>query len=273
MKQVQRIWNGSIACVGYICMGAYAVSASEGMQGAVMEKGITFLELLRAGGWVMAIIGVLSVGVVALCIVGALSLKQSRYVPEGIKKIMTDYIQGGQYKKAYSVCREGDTSLGMIMAPALKRLQHLEGDVAHKKKQMLSSLESVFMMEHIKKAVEAAGMREADKIRGLVVWFSHVGVITPMLGLLGTVLGMIRAFGAIAYKVETGKPVLLSSAISQAMVTTAGGLIVGIAAMMAYYYFTARSNAIIGNMEEQADEMVDSIEQQLREKHVNDKEA
>jgi biopolymer transport protein ExbB/TolQ len=80
-----------------------------------------------------------------------------------------------------------------------------------------------------------------------------------MFGLLGTVFGMIRAFSSIAYKVEFGKPLLLASAISEAMVTTAGGLTVGIFSMILFFYFHSKTNKIIHDMEAGSEGIADAI--------------
>jgi len=86
-------------------------------------------------------------------------------------------------------------------------------------------------------------------------FLSDIAVISPMLGLLGTVLGMIKAFNAIAFKIGEVKPIFMAYGVSQAMVTTAAGLIVGIFSMVFYYFFRVR----IQNIAVRSEMIIDSL--------------
>jgi len=247
----------------FVCMHMFSVSAYAQEAVEALETGMTFRQLMYAGGWVMAVIGLLSVIILALGGICFFLIRRESHVREETTRLLMDHIINNRFRDAFRLCQDSTTALCKVLYPAFKKMQLYTDKKVNVGKE---SLEILFIMENLKKAVESVGAREADKMRSLIVWFSNIGVVAPMLGLLGTVLGMIRAFGAIAYKVETGKPVLLSSAISQAMVTTAGGLIVGIVAMMFYYYFTAKADVIVNTLEKTADDVIDEIEHQLRAK-------
>ena len=99
----------------------------------------------------------------------------------------------------------------------------------------------------------AEGGRIADAMMASVEWLADIAAIAPLVGLLGTVLGMFQAFGGIASDVSAGaKPVVLAQGVSQAIVTTIFGLAVAIPSLVAYAFFRRRAQKRIGEIEEQA---------------------
>jgi biopolymer transport protein ExbB len=99
----------------------------------------------------------------------------------------------------------------------------------------------------------------ANKLRRYIRLFTALAVITPLLGLLGTVLGMIKAFNVVADSSALGRPELLAQGISQALLNTAFGLAVAIPAQSFYYYFVSRVDRLIIAMDEHAQEVVNLI--------------
>ena len=99
----------------------------------------------------------------------------------------------------------------------------------------------------------AEGGRIADRMMSSVDWLADIAAIAPLVGLLGTVLGMFRAFGGIASDVAAGaKPVVLAQGVSQAIVTTIFGLVVAIPLLLAHAYFRRRAQRRIAEIEELA---------------------
>ena len=99
----------------------------------------------------------------------------------------------------------------------------------------------------------AEGGRIADAMMASVDWLADIAAIAPLVGLLGTVLGMFQAFGGIASDVSAGaKPVVLAQGVSQAIVTTIFGLVVAIPSLAAYAVFRRRAQRRIGEIEEKA---------------------
>ena len=99
----------------------------------------------------------------------------------------------------------------------------------------------------------AEGGRIADAMMSSVDWLADIAAIAPLVGLLGTVLGMFQAFGGIASDVSAGaKPVVLAQGVSQAIVTTIFGLVVAIPSLAAYAVFRRRAQRRIGEIEEKA---------------------
>ena len=100
---------------------------------------------------------------------------------------------------------------------------------------------------------EAEGGRIADRLLSQVDWLADIAAIAPLVGLLGTVLGMFQAFGGIAADVTAGaKPVVLAAGVSQAIVTTIFGLVVAIPSLLAYAFFRRRAQRRIAEIEEKA---------------------
>ena len=99
----------------------------------------------------------------------------------------------------------------------------------------------------------AEGGRIADRMMASVDWLADIAAIAPLVGLLGTVLGMFRAFGGIASDVAAGaKPVVLAQGVSQAIVTTIFGLVVAIPSLLSHAYFRRRAQRRIAEIEELA---------------------
>ncbi|HPN72971.1 MAG TPA: MotA/TolQ/ExbB proton channel family protein [Candidatus Omnitrophota bacterium] len=101
----------------------------------------------------------------------------------------------------------------------------------------------------VKEAIEDEGKREIDGLWRKLGYLADIAAIAPMVGLLGTVLGMIQAFNVIAFQAGSVKPVLLASGISKAMVTTAGGLIIAVPAMIFYSYFRGIVETVSARLE------------------------
>lgn len=104
-------------------------------------------------------------------------------------------------------------------------------------------------MNEIRELAQTEGASEASILHQRVTWLSDIATISPMLGLLGTVFGMIRSFNVMANDVAGTKPMLLASGVAQALVATATGLVIGIAAMAAYAFFRTRVQAMISDLE------------------------
>lgn len=103
---------------------------------------------------------------------------------------------------------------------------------------------------------EAEGSRIAERVYSAVDWLADIAAIAPLVGLLGTVLGMFQAFGGIASDVTAGaKPVVLAQGVSQAIVTTIFGLVVAIPSLVLHAVFRRRAAKLIAALEEKADEV------------------
>jgi len=125
-------------------------------------------------------------------------------------------------------------------------------------------------LDEIERAIEGAGQHEASLLNSNLRVLGAVANITPMMGLLGTVFGMIKAFNVISQS-GTGNPGLVASGISEALITTAAGMIVGIPALALYHYFRAKIDRYVFEMEEISFQLVEELSYEaVREKKAQE---
>jgi biopolymer transport protein ExbB len=111
----------------------------------------------------------------------------------------------------------------------------------------------------LKDVVEGEGTRQSTAIQIQIQYLLDVAVISPMIGLLGTVFGMIRAFNVVAFDLAKAKPMLLAAGVAEALITTAAGLIIGIPAMMFYAYFRGRTSRLVSDLEAASGQLVTAL--------------
>ncbi len=228
----------SIAAVSITLTGTSSYGQEEGAEEAA---GMTFLGLIKAGGMLMVPILLGSVAVVALTIEHALTLQFKKVVPEEFKKGIKEIIKEKKLDiaKVKNLCGTGAANpVSRIVLGALEK-------VGHGRKV-------------VEETVSDIGSREVLSMQRKISWLSIVAVVSPMLGLLGTVTGMIRAFQQIVV-VGTGKPSLLAQGVSEALITTASGLMVAIPAMLAYFIFKHRVQGITVAIEGFSTDFIDGL--------------
>lgn len=204
-----------------------------------MNSGATLSlwELIKSGGWVMWIIIFLSIITVYLIIKFLFLLRIRNLQDEVFERNLLGLFEEGNPKKIASFCSRSSNFFAKIVERAF-----------------------INESQEFKRRLEEEGRRLSVKIQQDIRYLADIGVIAPMLGLLGTVIGMIQAFQVIAYEEAIAKPVMLAAGISKALITTAGGLIVGIPAMAFYFYFRGRINSSIPEWERLGEEVVKRME-------------
>jgi biopolymer transport protein ExbB len=120
--------------------------------------------------------------------------------------------------------------------------------------------------EAIREVAETEGSRIASSLNHRIVYLADIATLSPMLGLLGTVVGIINSFGVLASNTSQPRPMLLAHGVSEALVATATGLVVGIVAMVFYSIFRGRVASMISDLETSTSHVVNMIttQQQLR---------
>ena len=111
-------------------------------------------------------------------------------------------------------------------------------------------------LESVREIAQAEGTRQASALSHRITYLADVGAIAPMVGLLGTVSGMIHSFGALATDIATSKPMMLAQGVSEALVCTASGLVVGILAFASYAFFRGRVQRLTSDLETAATEIL-----------------
>jgi biopolymer transport protein ExbB len=231
-----------IAIMMSLTLAASTACAETGIETNVISDvetaavGMTVGEIFDAGGWVMFPLTGLSLLTVALAFYFLLSLRASQTGPAEIHDEVVKLVKMGAFEDAERICEFKPCALSSI---AMAGLAHNRG---------VSDMDPAIM----KDVLEGAGAREADRLQGQTQYLLDIAVISPMMGLLGTVFGMLKAFNAVALDVAQAKPVLLAAGVSEALITTALGLMVGIPAMMAYAYFRRRASTMISGLEAQS---------------------
>lgn len=186
-------------------------------------------DMAVKGGWIMIVLAVMSlIGFYILFERNYVIRKAGKEDPMFMDKIK-DYILGGEIKAAISYCRSVNTPSARMIEKGITRLGRPVNDV--------------------QAAIENVGNIEVAKLeKGLTIMATIAGG-APMLGFLGTVTGMVRAFFEMANAGNNIDITLLSGGIYEAMITTVGGLIVGIIMMFAYNYLVTLVDGVVNKME------------------------
>lgn len=209
---------------------------------AVMESSIptkNLLAAIRDGGLLMFPIALCSFILFVFVFERAISLRHGRVIPRPFVKRFLEQVREKQLDReaALELCLENRSPVAEVFAGAVKKWGRPAVEV--------------------EQAVIDAGERVTNSLRRYLRLFNGIATITPLLGLLGTVLGMIRAFNAIA--AADARPELLAGGISQALLTTAGGLTVAIPALIAYMFFVGRVDRLIIEIDALGQKLVSSI--------------
>jgi biopolymer transport protein ExbB len=195
-------------------------------QAAAPAKNMTFLQLILRGGWFMLPIVLCSLGAVALILERMIALRKKTIIPPGFLDGLSR-IGLSDRQAAMEYCRKSNTPVGRVIAVGIRKLPQGE--------------------EAVERAIEDAGANEVAKLRRNLRTLYSISVVSPMLGLVGTVSGMIAAF-QVAARGGMGKAELLAGGIYEALITTLGGLSVAIPVLISYYYFLGKIDRIVAEM-------------------------
>ena len=170
-----------------------------------------------------------------------LVIRQSQVLPEKLKTMLLRLIAKNELAAAEDLCEQNPCVLSRVLHSGLRK--------AGRSSQLA------------REAIQAAGVREAAQLQQKISYLSNIGVIAPMLGLLGTMWGMILAFRVSVGTLEgIGQTPALMAAVSTAMNTTALGLIVGIPAMSFYFFLRGRTVKLVTELEVVAEEAIHELE-------------
>lgn len=193
------------------------------------EKGTSWLETIQSGGVVGYIIIALSVVALAFVVLHLVQIRRSAIIPQQHLDALNEMLAQGDVAGALEYCLdpEHDSFLTRVMAPGLTRFQ-----------------KSAFGAFEIKNSVEEAGEEQTARLYRSTDMLNVIGSISPLLGLLGTVIGIVGAFETLSAGAAPDHKTLAGN-ISLALVTTLLGLIVAIPCMALYTYFRNRIDACV----------------------------
>ena len=203
------------------------------------EKTVNFFEMFRLGGALMWVL--LALSIVAVYIIGKKwwTISKASKVDKDFMNDIRDYINDGKLTSAVTLCRKVDNPVARMIETGINRLGR--------------------PMNEIQSAIENTGNIEVARLeKGLPALASIAGG-APMIGFLGTVLGMVRAFFNMSTAGSNIDITLLSGGIYTAMITTVGGLIVGIVAYFGYNFLTSKVSNLVYKMESSTTEFIDIL--------------
>ena len=213
--------------------------AAEVLTGSEGEITLPILDLVMRGGWIMAIIGVLSVVAFYIFFERYFIIGRAARQDKNFMNNIRTYIHEGKLESAKALCVTNNSPIGRMIDKGLTRIGKPLND--------------------INAAIENVGKLEVSRLEKNVAGLATIAGAAPMLGFLGTVIGMIRAFYDMSMAGNNINIDLLSRGIYQAMITTVGGLIVGIIAYIFYNILVARVEKVVYQLELTASEFMDVL--------------
>lgn len=214
------------------------------VDGEATEIRLSVLELAMKGGWIMAVLAVFSIIAVYVFVNRYVVISRATKYDKSFMNSIREYIVDGKLEMAQTLCRSNKTPIARMIEKGISRIGRPLND--------------------INAAIENVGKLEVSRLEKGVAGLATIAGASPMLGFLGTVIGMIRAFYDMSMAGNNIDIALLSSGIYQAMVTTVGGLIVGILAYIFYNVLVSRVEKVIYLVEAQASEFMDVLYEPAR---------
>ena len=220
---------------------AAAAVAEETAQAApvAQEMSYSLIDMATKGGWLMIVLLILSI--IAIYIFGKKLwvINKAAKVDKNFLDDVKDYIHDGKIKSAVTYCGKFDTPVARLVEKGVERAGRPLAD--------------------IQSAIENVGNLEVARLEKGLPFLATIAGGAPMIGFLGTVTGMIRAFFNMANAGNNIDITLLSSGIYEAMITTVGGLIVGILAYFGYNFLTSRISDVVFGIENATIEFMDVL--------------
>lgn len=216
------------------------IAGTEGLVGG--EGGflsLSVIDLVIKGGWIMVILGVLSLISIYIFIGRYLAISRSSREDKNFMNMIRDNIHEGRIETAVELCKREDTPIARMIMKGLSRIGKPLND--------------------INAAIENVGNLEVARLEKNIGTIATIASTAPMLGFLGTVIGMIIAFYDMSMAGNNINIQLLSSGIYQAMITTVGGLIVGIIAYVMYNTLVAKIEQLVFLLEARASDFMDVL--------------
>jgi len=199
-------------------------------------------EIVKSGGLLMVPLILCSVVAVAIIIERLWTLRRKRVLPEDLTARVWSWAHSRQLDEGHLQALAESSPLGVILAAGLQNRNRSR--------------------EIMKEAIEDTGRHVVHELERYLNSLGTIAAITPLLGLLGTVIGMVKVFTAITTH-GVGNPGVLAAGISEALITTAAGLSIAIPALIGYRYLRGRVDGLVVQMEKEATKLVDAMHREL----------
>ncbi len=193
------------------------------------SESISVLDLALKGGWVMLPLALMWVAAIYLFVERLLTINKANIDPEPFMNKVKELVLKNDINGAKLLCVQSNTPVARMIEKGVSRIGS--------------------PLKNIEASIENVGKLEIFKLEKNLSTLATISGAAPMIGFLGTVIGMVQAFISISQEEGSVSPKLLSNGIYEAMITTVGGLIVGIMAYLAYNYLVTRVAKVIHKME------------------------
>lgn len=202
-------------------------------------KDLSVWNLTMAGGWLMIPLALLAVVSIYIFFERLFAVSRASREDSAFMEKIKNYIHRGEIDQASQLCKDTNTPYARMIEKGVSRIGRPMNDVLV--------------------AIENVGNMEIAKLEKGFNWLATTAAGAPMIGFLGTVTGMVQAFFQLASAGQNSNVTILASGIYEALVTTVGGLIVGILALFAYNYLTSRVNKVMNKLEGKSMEFMDLL--------------
>ncbi|MEZ5554732.1 MotA/TolQ/ExbB proton channel family protein [Haliea sp.] len=196
------------------------------------------LELVTAGGWLMVLILLCSILALAICVERLYTLNPKKIAPPHLLATVWKQLKAGELDTQRLRSLRQSSPLGRILAAGLANANHGR--------------------EVMKESIQDAASHVVHDLERYLNTLGTIAAVAPLLGLLGTVVGMIKVFAQIMAQ-GTGNASALAGGISEALITTAAGLAVAIPALVMHRYFVGRIDAIVVGLEQETIKLMDAL--------------
>jgi biopolymer transport protein ExbB len=230
-------------CVMGLVLLAGSVLAQEAAGGAALTtENATLWDLIKTGGVTMIPLGILSFMMVTFIVQNFVSLREKKLLHKEMLPDLLGMMLAKKVPEALIYCREHPSMFTNTFAAGLERC--MKGEVDFGK---------------VQESVEEASIEQVTLLMKPIDYLSIIGASSPMLGLLGTVVGMIKAFQTMGSQ-GMGKPEVLAGNIGEALITTATGLIIALPAMAFFFYFNKRFDKTLATLGRNLSYLFDALE-------------
>ena len=210
----------------------------------VIEQELSVWDLCLKGGFIMIPLLALSLVCIYILVERSLVLKAALKEDRTFMKRIKDYITEGEFESAMKLCKNTNTPYARLIQKGVSRIGRPMNDVLV--------------------AIENVGNLEVARLEKGFSWLATTAAGAPMIGFLGTVIGMVEAFFALASAGGSANVSILANGIYEALVTTVAGLIVGIIAMFAYNYLVSSVNRVMNQLEAKTMEFMDLLNEPVK---------
>ena len=237
---VQQTMDSAVQVVTDSAAAIAAASAPAAAAAEPVIKKLSVWDLITAGGWWFMIpLALLAVVSIYIFFERLFAINHANRQDKSFMDRIKEYIHRGEVDQALKLCQDTNTPYSRMIEKGVTRI--------------------VRPMNDVLVAIENVGNMEVAKLEKGFNWLATTAAGAPMIGFLGTVVGMVNAFFQLASAGNNSNVSILAGGIYQALVTTVAGLIVGIIALFAYNYLTSRVNKVMNKLEGKTMEFMDLL--------------